>query len=260
MIEINKIHNMDCIEGLKLMEDKSVDLVITDPFYVPKAQFEWETYDKWYWNWNKEWLSEIKRVLKDDFHLLISFSSDDMAKFEMLLKEIGFNIKSRMVWNYRNSCKAVAKNTKFAKTYEFIFHCSSGKQLNFSDKWDEKRFDVQVCAIPQSNFKEGKYHQYQKPLRLWKMLIEFASNKGDLVLDPFMGSGTTAIVCKQLKRNFVGFEIKKEYIDISNKRLNETVADLNPYQESLIIAKSDKSSEDLPSPETTVSASPARSI
>ena len=92
------------------------------------------------------------------------------------------------------------------------------------------------------------------------MLIEFASNKGELVLDPFMGSGTTAIVCKQLKRNFVGFEIKKEYIDISNKRLNETVADLNPYQESLIIAKSDKSSEDLPSPETTVSASPARSI
>ena len=190
------------------MEDNSIDLVITDPFYVPKAQFDWETFDKWYWNWNKEWLSEVKRVLKKDFHLLISFSSEDMSKFEFLLKDLKFDIKSRIVWNYRNSAKATAKNTKWAKTYEFIFHCSSGKSLNFPDEWDDKRFDVQTCAIPQSNFDEGKFHQYQKPLRLWETLISFASNENEVVLDPFMGSGTTALICKKLNRNYIGFDLK----------------------------------------------------
>jgi DNA modification methylase len=219
MLELNKIYNMDVIEGLKEIPDKSIDLVITDPFYVPKAQFEWETFDKFYWDWNKQWLKEIKRIVKDDFHFLMSFSSDDMARFDLLLQELGFIIKSRIVWNYRNSAKATAKDTKWAKTYEFIFHCSSGKKLNFPEKWDDRRFDVKTFAIPQSNFKDGKFHQYQKPLGLWRELIEFASNKGDLVLDPFMGSGTTALVCQELERNFIGFDIKKEYVDIANRRI-----------------------------------------
>lgn len=221
MLELNKIYCIDCLDGLKKIDDKSIDLVITDPFYVPKAQFDWETFDKWYWDWNKQWLKEIKRVVKEDFHFILSFSSDDMARFDLLLQEIGFKITSRIVWNYRNSAKATAKDTKWAKTYEFIFHCSSGKKLNFPDKWDDRRFDVKTFAIPQSNFKEGKFHQYQKPLNLWRELIEFASNKEELVLDPFIGSGTTAIVCKELGRNFIGFDIRKEYVNIANKRLFE---------------------------------------
>ena len=218
-MELNKIYNMDCIEGMKQMDSESIDLIITDPFYVPKAQFDWTTFDKWYWNWNREWLIEAKRILKKDFHLLISFSSEDMAKFEFLLKELNFDIKSRMVWNYRNSAKATASNTKWAKTYEFIFHCSSGKKLNFPNEWDDRRFDVQTCAIPQSNFSEGKFHQYQKPLRLWKTLIEFASNPNEIVLDPFMGSGTTALVCKELGRNYIGFDINPEYCRIAEERI-----------------------------------------
>jgi len=220
-METNKIYQIDVLEGLKQIEDKSVDLVITDPFYVPKAQFDWETFDNWYWEWNKKWLMEIKRIVKDDYHMFISFSSDDMARFDLLLQECGFNITSRIVWNYRNSCKATAKDTKFAKTYEFIFHCSSGKKLNFPKKWDDKRFDVKVFAIPQSNFKDGKFHPYQKPLELWRQLIGFASDEGDLVLDCFMGGGTTALVCKELGRKYIGFDIKKEYVEIANKRLQD---------------------------------------
>jgi len=238
MLETNKIYNMDCLEGLKQMEDKSVDLVITDPFYVPKAQFEWKVFDDFYWDWNKKWLTEIKRIVKDDFHFFVSFSSDEMYLFEQLLREVGFVIKSRIVWNYRNSCKATAGETKFAKTYEFIFHCSSGKKINFPKKWDDKRFDVQVCAIPQSNFSEGKIHPYQKPLRLWEQLIDFCSDKGDVVLDPFSGGGTTAVACKKLGRNFVGFELDKKYYEDSLNRLSET-----PSHETLIATQSTLTSQ-----------------
>ena len=139
-MEINKIIKGDVIEELKKIPDKSIDLVITDPFYVPKSKFEWETFDNWFWNWNKEWLKEIKRIVKDDFQMFISFSSEDMARFDLLLQELGFTIQSRIVWNYRNAAKGVGKG--FAKTYEFIFHCSSGKKLNFPEKWDDRRFDV----------------------------------------------------------------------------------------------------------------------
>jgi len=221
MLEKNKIHNIDILEGLKKIEDKTIDLVITDPFYVPKSKFKWETFDKWYWEWNKKWLLEIKRIVKDDFHFFLSFSSEDMAKFDLLLQEVGFKIKSRIVWNYRNASKGCGEG--YAKTYEFIFHCSSGKKLNFPEKWDDRRFDVKVFAVPQSNFKEGKVHQYQKPLKLWKELIEFSSKEGDLVLDPFMGGGTTAVACKELKRDFIGFDINEEYVNIATKRLDDAL-------------------------------------
>jgi len=222
-MKLNKIYQGDCLEVMKKLPDKSVDLVLTDPFYVPKTQFKWKNFDDFYWDFNKKWLLEVKRLLKDDFHFIFSFSSEDMARFDFLLQEVGFNIKSRMVWNYRNSAKSTAGNTKWAKTYEFIFHCSSGKKLNFPDKWDDKRFDVQTIAIPQSNFKEGKFHQFQKPLRLWEMLVEFASSEGEVVLDPFIGGGTTAIACKKLNRNFIGIELEEAYIKIANKRLAQEV-------------------------------------
>lgn len=214
----------DCLEELKKLPDKSVDLVITDPFYVPKSQFEWKNFDDFYWGFNRQWLTECQRIVKDDFHLLVSFASADMYPFEGLLRELGFDIKSRMVWNYRNSAKGTAKGTVFAKTYEFIFHCSSGKKLNFSDVWDDKRFDVQTIAIPQSNFvKDKKLHQYQKPLQLWKQLIEICSFEGETVLDPFLGSGTTAVAAKQLNRKYIGIEINPDYVKIAEERLKQEI-------------------------------------
>lgn len=213
----------DCLEVMKTIPDKSIDLLITDPFYVPKTQFAWKNFDDFYWGFNKQWLMEAKRILKDEFHLLISFASQDMYKFEGLLNECGFDIKSRIVWNYRNSAKGTSKGKQFAKTYEFIFHCSSGKPLNFSEVWDDKRFDVQTIAIPQSNFtKDKKEHQYQKPLKLWQQLIEICSFENEMVLDPFAGSGTTGVACKNLKRNFTLIEISPEYVKMIEKRLKNT--------------------------------------
>jgi DNA modification methylase len=222
MIEVNQIIQGDCLEVMKSIPDKSIDLVLTDPFYVPKKNFDWKMFDEFYWDFNKKWLLEVKRILKDDFHFIFSFSSEDMARFDLLLQDLGFNIQSRMVWNYRNSAKSTAANTKWAKTYEFIFHCSSGKKLNFPEDWDDRRFDVQTIAIPQSNFNEGKVHPFQKPIKLWQMLVEFASSPADLILDPFAGSGTTAVAAKMLGRRYIGIEISSDYCEISRRRLDNT--------------------------------------
>uniref|UniRef100_A0A6H1ZGJ9 Putative methyltransferase n=1 Tax=viral metagenome TaxID=1070528 RepID=A0A6H1ZGJ9_9ZZZZ len=217
------IYHADCRSILPLIPEKSIDLVLTDPFYVPKKNFEWKLFDEFYWDFNKQWLIELRHCLKNEFHLFISFSQNDMARFDFTLRELGFNIKSRIVWNYRNSCKATAADTQFAKTYEFIFHCSSGKKLNFPEKWDDRRFDVKTFAIPQSNFSEGKLHQFQKPLKLWNEIIEFSSNGNELILDPFLGAGTTAYCAKKLNRKCIGIEIEECYCEIAANRLRQGV-------------------------------------
>jgi len=148
-----------------------------------------------------------------------------MARFELLLKEVSFDIKSRIVWHYRNAGGRCRANDRFGKTYEFIFHCSSGKSLNFPKDWDDKRFDVQVMAIPQSNFKEGKYHEFQKPLQLIKRLIEFASYENETVMDMFLGGGTTIKALDGLNRKAIGIEIEEKYCEIAVKRLAQEVFD-----------------------------------
>lgn len=220
MLPINEIICEDCLEVMKDWPDNCVDLVLTDPFYVPKKNFEWKTFDDFYWDFNKKWLLECQRILKNNFHLFISFSSIDMFKFEGILRETGFDIKSRIVWNYRNSTKATAKDTIFAKTYDFIFHCSSGKILNFPQQWDDKRFDVKTIAIPQTNFKkEKKVHPFQKPMELVKMLVEFGSCKSEIVFDPFCGSGTTCKAAQELGRRYIGIDISEKYCEIARQRL-----------------------------------------
>jgi len=67
---IGKVVNADCLVAMKDIPDKSVDLVLTDPFYVPKINFSWENFDDFYWDFNKKWLLEVKRILKDDFHFI----------------------------------------------------------------------------------------------------------------------------------------------------------------------------------------------
>lgn len=218
----------DCRDILPALKDKSVDLVLTDPFYVPQTQYSWKLFDEFYWSFNAYWMGEIKRTLKDEFHLLVSFASQDMCKFENFLVNTGFEVKSRIVWNYRNSAKSTANETQYAKTYEFIWHCSSGKKINFSKTWSDRRFDVQTIAMPQSNFTEDpKIHQYQKPASLYKNLIEDCSFDGELVLDPFLGSGTTAYCAKKLGRKCIGIEIEEKYCEIAAERCRQTVMRLD---------------------------------
>ena len=111
--------------------------------------------------------------------------------------------------------RRMASASSQQKTPVILF---SVKKLNFPKEWDDRRFDVKTFAIPQSNFTEGKLHQFQKPLKLWNELIEFGSNESNLILDPFLGSGTTCFCAKKLSRYSIGIEIEEKYCEIAALR------------------------------------------
>lgn len=203
------------------MPDKSVDLVIADPwYYVDNAKIKNAFQDEVFWNITKCWVREVLRICKG--HIFITFSSQTMAKFEYLLADLYTPIKSRIVWHYRNAGGRCADTRAFGKTYEMIYHIGNGDKLNFPKEWGDERFDVWHFAIPQANFKDKKVHEFQKPLALIKRLVEMGSAKGDLVLDPFVGSGTTAVAAKQLGRDYIGIELNPEYVKIAEERLAKT--------------------------------------
>lgn len=211
----------DCLDIMAAMPNGCVDLVFADPFYVPPNMFDWILFDEFYWSFNQEWLRLLQPKVKQSGHIFISFSSEDMAHFEDVLKSTGYDIKSRIVWHYRNAGGRCRAKDRFGKTYQFVFHCSFGAQLNFPEKWDDRRFDVWTISTPQSNFKEGKYHEFQKPLELLKRIIQFSSKKGDLVFDPFIGSGTTAVAADRLGRRFFGCDINPDCVKMTLKRLKD---------------------------------------
>jgi len=213
---------MDCIDGMKEMDDNSIDLIFTDPWYYPENQKTKNAFqDDYFWEFTEIWMRELLRIINGTGHIFISFSSQKMAKFEFLLSKLSVPLKSRIIWHYRNAGGRCADKGQFGKTYEMIYHFGFGAFLNFPEKWGEERFDVWTIAIPQSNFKDKKVHPFQKPKELLNRIVSIGSKEGNIVFDPFMGSGTTAVVCKELNRKYIGFEINKEYYNIANKRLEQ---------------------------------------
>jgi len=244
MLPINKIYNMDCMEGMKQFPDKSIDLVVTDPPYkivqggcsnkavtinacggilnkhdgdnielVKKGKI---------FNHNEiqfnEWLPEIYRVLKDNSHCYIMINGRNLSKLQMEAEKVGFEFHNIIGWDKGNA----TPNKWYMQRLEFILFLFKGEAKNINNMGT-----TTLLQVP--NIKRGtKLHPTEKPVDLMKVLIENSSNEGDLILDPFMGAGSTALACKELNRNFIGFEIDKHYHSIAEKRL------LN-YQEQLKI-------------------------
>lgn len=222
-MELDTIVCGDCLDVMADMLDGCVDLAFADPWYYPENQktrnaFESDTF----WNQALIWMRELNRVTnKNRGHIFVCFSPQKMAKFEFLLSKLGVPLKSRIVWHYRNAGGRCSSKDMFGKTYEMIYHIGYG-DLFFPIKWDDRRFDVWTIATPQSNFKEGKYHEFQKPLNLLSHIVEFGSTINKLVFDPFMGSGTTAVAALKLGRHFYGCDINPEYVKLANERIAKT--------------------------------------
>lgn len=218
--ELNKLHLMDCMEGMKLIPDKSIDLIFADPWYYPKNQNTKNAFeDDIFWGITKKWMIEFSRLIKKSGHIFVSFSSQKMAKFEFLIAEIQMPLRSRIIWHYRNAGGRCADKGQFGKTYEMIYHIGYGKTLNFPEKWTDERFDVWTISTPQANYSDKKIHPYQKPKELLERIIKIGSYESDLILDPFMGSGTTAIAAINLNRHWIGFEIDKDYHKAASERI-----------------------------------------
>ena len=219
MLEINKIHCGDCLELIKKIDDKSIDSIITDPPYgiMPKGKLmRNKKRDDFKWDVNgisfaKLWFPQLYDKIKDDSFMFIFWS-------QKYFKE-GINIfnPNRIIfWRYNNLINGGGGD--FAYDYEPIFVIKKGNPKLIPGKHS----CVLEFTKPQSNFRVDKLkHPTQKPIKLLKHIINISTKKNDLILDLFMGSGTTAVACKQLGRNFIGFEINEKYIKIANERLEQ---------------------------------------
>ncbi len=150
---------------------------------------------------------------RNDKDKMIYAMSDDDYKDWKKLKTL-LEIKDGYSTNYE--IFIVFRKSPFTKFKHIPVPSKSGNynaEVNIGSVWRH-------CKIS-SNHKEGCKHPTQKPIKFLKRFVETFAEKGDLVLDPFMGSGTTAVACKELGRNFIGFEINKEYIEMANKRLEQ---------------------------------------
>lgn len=222
---INKIINADCMGILKELPDKCVDLVLTDPPYkkvqggctnhavklagatreeLSSGKFFKENIIKF-----EEWIPLVYRVLKDDTHCYIF--SDDRNLYKVLDVGIkaGFKVLNILTWKKTKHCP----NRYYLKNSEFIVMFRKGKAKNINNMGT---FQVLEFANV-----EKKAHPSEKPLPLIECLLLNSSNKNDIVLEPFSGSGTTAVACKKFNRNFICVEKDKEYYEKSIERLKQ---------------------------------------
>jgi len=247
-LSLNKIYNMDCFEGIKNIPDNSVDLIVTDPPYnigddvkstkqgnniisTKLAWGEWdcfekEEYDLFFINY----LKECYRILKDGGTIYCFSARKDNGFFIREAVKIGFKYLNSLVIIKDNPLPHFNK-TNWRSSFELCFYACKG------DKPKTFNFLSQNQMINKYNYLIGKKytnHPTEKPLEFIKLLIKVNSNENDVVFDGFMGSGTTAVASKQLNRNFIGFEISKEYLKMSNNRLNQnTLIYCNSDQKTL---------------------------
>ncbi len=254
-MKINHIYLGDCIDILnKEIDPGSVSLVFADPPYnLSGSGLKWKgnkTGGDWYmvnedWDkmsapeyieFTKKWISGCRRVLKENGSIYISCTYHNIAEIMVVLKELNFKLNNIITWQKINAMPNMTKRV-FTHSTEFIVWAVKGKKwvFNYNELKKinpEKQKDGSlkqmrdVWSIPLVQGKErlrGKdrraLHPTQKPEEMLRRIIIASSNKGDLVLDPFLGSGTTAVVAKRLGRNWVGIEKKSKYISAARNRV-----------------------------------------
>lgn len=216
----------DCLDILKSIPDESIDLIVTDPPY--KVISGGNKSEKWQnrygssvltkndgkiFDFNntdfKDWLPQIYRVLKQGSHFYCMTNVLNMRELLNECHKVGFELHNILVWE-KNTATA---NRWYMKNCEFTLFLKKGKAKTINNPSSKQvhKFD---------NIVGTKLHPTQKPVELMELYISNSSNEGDLVLDPFMGSGTTGVACKKLNRSFIGIELDEKYFNIAKDRIN----------------------------------------
>lgn len=220
-----KLYCMDALDLLKSLPDESVDLIVTDPPY--NSSIEWDRKND---EWQLKWLREAKRVLRTGGSIYVFFAPLNMYAIEGYIRS-EFTLKNVCVWYHPNLYGAGMSYGKdrWKSTWDVILYAVKGKLAKHGknvsayayQRWN-RGFDVFQYPQPRPLL-----HKAQKPLKLIMKLIDCSSNEGDLVLDPFMGSGTTAVACELLNRHWIGSEINPDFCDLIKTRVEESL-NLNP--------------------------------
>lgn len=240
-----KLINDDTFNALKNFEEKTFDMIFADPPYflsnngitcsggkmvsVNKGKWDKALSIKEKHEFNKHWIKECYRVLKDNGTIWISGTLHNIYSIGMALEEEGFKIINNITWKKLNpppniSCRAFVHSTetilwakKDIKKAKHKFNYSLMKGLN-----DGKQMkDVWETSLTKPSEKKCGKHPTQKPIAILERIILASTDEGDLILDPFNGSGTTGIVANKLNRKYIGIEQEKEYLDLTIRRKEE---------------------------------------
>lgn len=242
-IGINEIKYMDCVEGLKkYVADKSVNHFYADPpfgidftktesMYNRKKKYVVKGYTEpmRYRDFTLQWVKECYRVLKNDGTGFICSGWTNLADVLWAIDQAGFTVVNHIIWKYNFG---VYTKKKFVTSHYHILFVAKGKNWTFrkdcrhSDVRDKEgndnyrdREDVWLINRPYRRGEEKNANT--QPENLVEKALDYTTNVGDLVLDPFAGGGTTAVVCKKMRRNFIGFEINSEMKELIERRLND---------------------------------------
>ena len=222
------LKNGDVIDELSVISDNYFDMAVIDPPYlmnkttggISKTGFV----DKWQGNLKgadkkasiqndikfEEWLPEVYRVMKENSHCYIWTNDKNLADLQRASEKVGFRLHNILIWK-KNNC---TPNRWYMKNCEFILFLYKGKAKPIKNMGSSQFFEHK-----NKNGKD-KFHPTEKPVDLIKELIVNSSDEGDLVLDCFMGSGSTGVACIETNRKFYGVEIDKKYYNIAIERLN----------------------------------------
>lgn len=233
------LYNDDCLNVFKKIKSSSIDTIFADPPYflsnggltiksgkiVSVDKGEWDKKE----NYNDtikftyDWINESYRVLKKGGYFWISGTFHNIFDIHKIVKKIGFKIINIIIWHKIDPPPLIYKN-KFKFSYEMIIFAVKDKQnfFNYEEMFkinNQEMHDVWNIYAVQMNEKKFGYHPTQKPEELLKRIILASTKENDLILDPFMGSGTTGYVSKLLKRRFIGIEKDNNYFDIAYNRI-----------------------------------------
>ncbi|HPP59967.1 MAG TPA: DNA methyltransferase [Candidatus Hydrogenedens sp.] len=246
-MEVNKVYLGDCIKIMRDMPDNCVDLVFADPPFNIGIKYDVHNdnmpYEEYY-NWSMQWIGECYRLLKKSGSIYIAIGDEFAGEISIILKKTGFYFRNWIIWYYTFGQN---QRKKFNRAHTHILYFTKDKEkFTFNDKdiripsarqivYKDKRAnpfgkipdDVWQFSRVCGTFKERiGTHPCQMPEDLLKLIIKTSSNIGDIVLDPFGGTGTTSAVAKKLKRNYITIEISKKYYEIILKRLNGEIKEM----------------------------------
>ena len=222
-----ELHLGDCLEVMKSIPDKSVDVVITDPPYkLTSGGHEYPDglcshFNKlWGYDNNgklfavpefRDWLPQVYNVSKENAEFYMMVNDKNLQGALNTVTDTGYKLHNLIVWD--KQIKIV--NKWFMKQCEYILYFWKGHARKINDMGTSQLFSMNPGNIG------NKTHPSEKPVELMKMIIENATHEGDTILDPFMGSGTTGVACAQTGRNFIGIEIDPTYFAIAERRIHD---------------------------------------
>jgi len=238
---LDKIYNMDCLNLMKKIKDNSIDLIFADPPYnLSKSSFKikfiksggsdlntnkgaWDKFNNndEYEAFTKKWLQEAFRILKENGSIWVAGTYHNIYIVGYIMQKIGFEILNEVLWHKPDATPNISC-TRFVADHENFIWARKGKKHTFNyEKMKNANGGKQMRSIWTRGKTAGgkKIHPTQKPEWLLERIILATSNPKDIVLDPFMGSGTTAVVSLKLNRHFLGSEIDENYYKKSLERL-----------------------------------------